>query len=310
MFIKHLTQQLILMNNAKNRKAYLAWVSICVIWGTTYLAIRVGVEDLPPMLFAGFRWLIAGPMFLMILLFRKFKLPRIDELKPIAIIGISLLGITNGLVVVAEQWIPSGITALLITTLPFWVVVVELIFLSINRFNLKVVSGMLLCSLGVVIIFSDDLEHMTHVDHLLGMLCILIAMISWAGGSLYSQRKKLTVHPLMSASIQMIFAGAAQTVVGLSLGEFSEFVFTGESFTAFAYLVFVASIFGFGSYIYAIEHLPVSFVTTYAYINPVIALVLGALVLNERLDAFIAVSAVVIILGVWLVQSGTTKSKQ
>jgi drug/metabolite transporter (DMT)-like permease len=297
------------MKNSVNKKAYLAWVAICIIWGTTYLAIRVGVEDLPPMLFAGFRWLIAGPLFLSILLLKKFKLPSQKELLPIGIIGISLLGITNGLVVVAEQWIPSGITALLITTLPFWVVIIELIFTSTNRFNLRIVGGMLLCTFGVTLIFYDDLENMLNSDHLLGMLCILIAMISWAGGSLYSQRKKLSVHPLMSAAIQMIFAGTAQTVLGLSLGELSDFYFTNESFAAFAYLIFVASIFGFGSYIYAIEHLPVSFVTTYAYINPVIALFLGALVLGEKLDIVIAASAIIILIGVWLVQSGTKKSK-
>jgi len=293
------------VNKVINRRAYLAWVAICIIWGTTYLAIRIGVEDLPPMLFAGFRWMIAGPMFLGILLLRKFKLPKRKELLPILIIGISLLGITNGLVVVAEQWIPSGVTALLITTLPFWVVVIELGYLRKNRFNLKVIGGMLMCTFGVSLIFYDDLESMLHVDNLLGMLCILIAMISWAGGSLYSQNRKLSVHPLMSASIQMIFAGLAQTIIGLSIGELSEFVFTSESLAAFTYLIFVASIFGFGSYIYAIEHLPVSFVTTYAYINPIIALILGALVLDEKLDIIIGASAAIILAGVWLVQSGT-----
>lgn len=297
------------MNLQVNKRAYLAWIAICIIWGTTYLAIRIGVEDLPPMLFAGFRWMIAGPMFLGILLLRKFKLPTFPELKPIAIIGLCLLGVTNGLVVVAEQWIPSGLTALLVTTLPFWVVVIELIFVSKNGFNFKITSGMILCTFGVALIFYDDVGQMLQVDNLLGMLCIFIAMISWAGGSLYSKKKKLSVHPLMSASIQMIIAGSAQTIVGLSLGELSEFYFTAESFAAFAYLIFVASIFGFGSYIYAIEHLPVSFVTTYAYINPVIALALGALVLDEKLDVLIGVSAVIILTGVWLVQSGTKVSK-
>ena len=106
-------------------KAYLAWVTICIVWGTTYLAIRVGVHDLPPMLFAGFRWLASFSIFFPVLMLRGYKLPRKKDLAILAIVGIMLLGIGNGLVVVAEQWIPSGLTALLITTMPFWVVIFE-----------------------------------------------------------------------------------------------------------------------------------------------------------------------------------------
>ena len=102
--------------------AYLAWISICIVWGTIYLAIRIGVQSLPPMLFAEIRWIIAGPILLFILLFRGIKLPPRKDIKHIALVGILLIGVANGLVVVGEQWVPSGLASLLMTTLPFWII--------------------------------------------------------------------------------------------------------------------------------------------------------------------------------------------
>ena len=103
-------------------KAYLAWLATCIVWGTTYLAIRIGVTELPPMLFAGLRWLLSGSLIFAFLKFRKFSSPKAGDFKHLAIVGIALLGVANGLVVIAEQWVPSGLTALLLSTLPFWVV--------------------------------------------------------------------------------------------------------------------------------------------------------------------------------------------
>ena len=131
------------------------------------------------------------------------------------------------------------------------------------------------------------------------------AVIAWALGSGFSKYKKIDLHPLMSAATQMIIAGVAQAVLGLLLGEASVFNLTGNGLWAFIYLTLVGSIFGYGSYIYAISHLPLSFVSTYANINPVIALFLGWLVLDERLDFVILISAVIIIAGVLLVKQGS-----
>lgn len=298
------------MDESKKTSAYAAWIAICIIWGTTYLAIRVGVKDLPPMLFAGFRWIIAGPLLMSVLLLKGYKLPRINELKHMFIIGVTLLGITNGLVVVAEKWIPSGLTALLISTLPFWVVLIEWIISGFRGVNIKIISGIILGFAGVAIIFIDDIQYLLEPEYLLGIISIMIAMISWAGGSLYSKRITLSSRPLMSASVQMIFAGLAQTIVGLSIGELDSFSFTPDSLIAYLYLLIIASVLGYGSYIYAISHLPVSFVTTYAYINPVIALFLGWIILDEKLSILIGVSAVIILTGVWLVQKGTRSEQK
>lgn len=292
-----------------NIKAYLAWLAICIIWGTTYLAIRIGVEDLPPLLFAGMRWLIAGPILFTVLRLKKYELPDKKDLIPLAIIGIALLGIGNGLVVFAEQWVPSGLTALLITTVPFWMVGLESISQREFKFNFKIIIGMLLGFIGIGLIFGSDIDKLFDPSYLGGIIGLMIADFGWSAGSVYSKYKKVASHPLMSASIQMTIAGALMTIIGLIIGEGSDLYFTNESIGAFLYLVIIGSLIGYASYIYAIAHLPVSFVSTYAYINPIIALVLGWLILDEEFTVLIIIATVIILLGVGVVKKGSETIK-
>lgn len=293
-------------NESENNqlKAYLAWGTICIIWGTTYLAIKIGVSDLPPFLFAGFRWIIAGPLFISILFIKKYKLPTFKDIKHLAVVGILLLGFGNGLVVVGEQWLPSGLTSLLITTLPFWIVGIESFVPKGPKLNLTVVLGLLTGLVGVSVIFSENLTDIWNAEYFPGVISLLTAMAAWGSGTVYSKYNKVSVHPIMGAAVQMVIAGVLQILLGLSLGEWEKFYFTTESFLAFSYLTFVASILGYGSYMYAVSHLPISFVSTYTYINPVIALTLGWLVLDETISLEIIIGAVVIFGGVALVRRG------
>ncbi|MEJ2105068.1 MAG: EamA family transporter [Ignavibacteriaceae bacterium] len=161
-------------------KAYLAWATICIVWGTTYLAIRIGVSELPPMLFAGLRWITAGVMLTILLNLRGYTFPKFQELKHLAIVGISLIGIANGLVVVAEQWLPSGLTALILSTLPFWVVGLESFLPKGPKLNWFIVAGLLLGTVGVILIFAEDLSISLDFNIFLGAICLLGAVISWA----------------------------------------------------------------------------------------------------------------------------------
>jgi drug/metabolite transporter (DMT)-like permease len=293
--------------NKDNFKAYFAWIAVCIIWGTTYLAIRIGVEDIPPMLFAGLRWIIAGSIFILILKASGKSLPKKENLKHIAVMGIAMLGFGNGLVVVGEQWISSGLAALLITTVPFWIVGMESVLPTGPKLNYKIILGLIVGILGVTFIFGSDWDDLFKIEYLLGVLSIFGAVVAWSFGSVYSKYKKVGVHPLMSASIQMLIAGTLQVVLGLILGEQNSISYTQEGLFSLAYLIVFGSIFGYGSYIYAIEHLPLSLVSTYAYVNPVIAVFLGWFFLNEKLDLLIVIGAVVIIGGVILVKQGTQK---
>ncbi|MBI3125230.1 MAG: EamA family transporter [Ignavibacteriales bacterium] len=293
------------MTEKKNFNAYLALFSIYIIWGTTYLAIRIGVTDLPPVLFTGFRWLVAGPLFMGLLLLRKYKLPTKNDWIHLGISGLLLLGGGNGLVVFAEQWVPSGLTALLITTVPFWVVGIESLLPQGKRINFFTAMGLILGLVGIAMIFGGDFHKLFDKSYFGGVIGLMVAVFCWSAGTLYSKYKKVSVHPLMGAAGQMIFAGVVITIFGLVIGEASQFHFTNSSFLAYLYLVIFGSLLGYGSYVYAIAHLPVSLVSTYAYVNPIIALFLGWLVLDESISIWVVIASVVILSGVTLVKKGS-----
>ncbi len=292
------------MNNT-NYKAIAAWISVCIVWGTTYLAIRIGVAHIPPMLFAGIRWIIAGIIFISILLISDKKLPPIKDFIHIAIMGFLMLGFGNGLVVIGEQFISSGLAALLITTVPFWIVGFDSIAMKKLLINKFIATGLLLGLVGVSAIFGDNWRDLFNNQYLIGVISILGAVIAWSLGSVYSKHKRVNAHPLMSAAVQMLVAGVAQTILGIILGEISRISFYKEGIFSLAYLIVFGSILGYGSYIYAIEHLPLSLVSTYAYINPIIAVFLGWLVLDEKLNIYMILAAVLIIAGVMLVKKGS-----
>lgn len=296
--------------NKENFRAYSAWIAVCIIWGTTYLAIRIGVEHIPPMFFAGIRWLVAGSMFLLILKQRGKSLPTKNDLKHITVMGLLMLGMGNGLVVVGEQYISSGLAALLITTVPFWIVGIESFVSKGPKLNSIVILGLVIGLAGVSLIFGNDWKDLLNTEYLFGVLSILGAVVTWSLGSVYSKYRKLTVHPLMSAASQMIIAGTAQIILGLILNEQSVINLHSDGLLALLYLILVGSIFGYGSYIYAIEHLPLSLVSTYAYINPIIALFLGWIVLNEKVNVFTFIAAAVIIAGVVILNQGVRKAKK
>jgi len=287
-------------------KAYIAWGAVCLFWGTTYLAIRIGVESVPPALFAGIRFVIAGLIFLPFLMMKGYALPARRELLDIAIVGIALLTIANGTVVWAEQWVPSSLAALIVATLPFWVVGIEAVLPKGERLNVKKVLGVLIGFSGMVILLWPDLKSSIDPNYLKGILAMLIPPISWGAGSIYSKRRNSKVHPLMAAALQMLIAGIILVIIGGAAGEFSRLTYNPKGFAAIGYLVIFGSIIGYGSYIYALAKLPTAVVSMYAFINPVIAVILGWLILDERLDWWVATATLIIFTGVILVKTAPT----
>jgi drug/metabolite transporter (DMT)-like permease len=284
-------------------KAYAAWGAVCLFWGTTYLAIRIGVRTLPPALFAGIRFFVAGAVFLAYLKIRGVSLPNRRDLLNIAIVGILLLVIANGCVVWAEQWVPSGLAALIVATLPFWVSGIEAIVPSGNRLNVLKVLGIVIGFFGLVILFAPELKTSFDQAYLKGVLALLFAPCSWALGSVYAKYHPTRTTPLMAASLQMVIAGIILILMGIILNEVPRFDFNLEGMAALVYLAIFGSIIGYGSFIYALAKLPAAKVSMYAYVNPIIAVILGWLILGERLDWRVALATAVILMGVVLVQS-------
>lgn len=286
--------------------AYGAWLSVCFFWGTTYLAIRIGVASLPPALFAGIRFVIAGILFMLIARLAGFHFPPRSAWKDLAISGFLFLAFANGLVVYAEQTISSGMAAIIISTTPMWVVIIESFLPPRRPLNLLAIIGLLFGTGGVCIIFHRELtETSFEVAHMRGLACALLATFGWSAGSLYVKRTAIHAAPLAIAGPQNVIGGSVLVLLGLALGEAPRFTLNASNAVSLAYLIIFGSLVGFGSFIYALSKLPAAFVTTYAYINPFVALTLGWLILHEPLSQSMLLGSCVTVAGVALVNRST-----
>jgi len=288
--------------SSTTRLAYGAWVAVCLLWGTTYLAIRIGLETVPPMLLGGFRWTIAGALILLVMRLRRDAMPGRAEWPTLAVLGVLLIGFGNGGVVWAEQTLPSGLTAVLVAVVPFWMLGVEWVAGSAAPLDARRLVGLLVGFAGIVLLVWPELELGQGAAFLLGVLATQLACLGWALGSTYSRRRRPSENVLAVAAYQMLFGGLAMFAVGTLTGEWPALVFNARTASAVLYLVAFGSLAGFTAYAYALKHLPVATVSLYAYVNPVIAMVLGTLVLAEPMSLRVAVAGVVVLAGMAIVR--------
>jgi drug/metabolite transporter (DMT)-like permease len=293
------------MTSREKFGAYGAWAAVCFFWGTTYLGIRVGLEDFQPMLFAGLRFLIAGGLlFFVMSRQRNARLPIGREWVDLGVVGMALLGVGNGAVVWAEQWVPSGMAALLVATSPFWAAALERMQKGGERVGLRGLMGMAVGFGGLALLLGPQLFGVElNGKYLAGVIVIQVGCFFWQAGSVYAKRRPTGVAPMMSSAVQMLWAGIILTLVGTLAGEWGAMRFGARSVGALMYLVVFGSIIAYSAYMYAIQKLPISLVSTYSYVNPLVALLLGWFVLNEHLGWREGLSATVILLGVALVKT-------
>lgn len=288
----------------QRRLAYFAWAAVCIIWGTTYLGIRVSLETMPPALMGGIRWTLAGGLLIGYLLARREPLPPRSSWGGIALLAFLMLGLGNGGVVVAEQWVPSGLTAVLVATSPFWMSAVEAALPDGDRLRANVIAGLLIGFGGIVVLVWPDLTlgSSGRRHFILGIAAIQLASFGWSLGSAYSRRHARTDNVLGTTAYQMLAGGLMMTAVGTLRGEWVQLHFTARTAFALGYLSTVGAVGGFVAYTYALRHLPVTFVSLYAYINPVIAVALGVLLLGEPFDSRMMAAAVLVLAGVAIVR--------
>src|SRR5437867_5429578 len=288
-------------------KALVAYLVVCVFWGSTYLAIRVGVEVLPPFLFAGLRFAIAGALLLTIMLALGDRLPsRAADWRTRAIVGGLLLTGGDALVVWAEQYTPSGIASIFVVTVALWMAFFDAIIPGgSGDLNWRVVAGLLLGFVGTALLVGASPAEILRAD-LRGPVALTAASASWSLGSVYGKRHHTETSPYVGAALQMLAGGAAVALVGTALGEWGRWHLTAKGAGAIAYLTVFGSILGYSAYTYALHHASPTIVGTYAYVNPVIAVLLGALILHEPVSARTFV-AMALILGavVWIQFSHT-----
>lgn len=288
----------------QRRLAYLAWITVCIVWGTTYLGIRVSLETMPPMIMGGLRWIIAGVLLGGYVLATGEKLPPPRRWGGIFLLGFLMLGLGNGGVVVAEQWVPSGLAAVIVASNPFWMAAIEAALPDGERLRANVVLGLIIGFSGIVVLVWPDLTVGSGARRgfLAGVIALQIASIGWSLGSSYSRRHARKDHVLGTTASQMLAGGVIMLTAATVLGEWPHLYVSNRTAVALAYLSTVGAVGGFVAYTYALRHLPVSFVSLYAYINPVIAVALGVVWLHEAFDSRMAVAAALVFAGVAVVR--------
>lgn len=288
--------------NPSLRPAYVACVTVCILWGTTYLAIRIALETVPPMLMGGLRWTVAGALILLVMKLRRERVPGAAEWPALALLGVLLIGLGNGGVVWAEQTLPSGLTAVLVAVIPFWMIGVEWLAGAREPLGWRRGAGLVVGFGGIVLLVWPELELGEGMPFIVGVAATQLACLGWAIGSSFSRRRHPSENVLGMAAYQMLFGGLVMLLAGTAHREWGSLAFSGRSASALAYLVVFGSLAGYSAYAYALKHLPTTTVTLYAYVNPVIAMVLGTLVLDEPMSLRVAAAGAIVLAGMAMVR--------
>ncbi|HEX9728886.1 MAG TPA: EamA family transporter [Gemmatimonadales bacterium] len=290
--------------------AAIAYGTVCLVWGSTYLAIRIGVQEMPPMPFAACRFLIAGTLMLIVARLRGRPLPaRRSEWLTSIVAGVLLLG-AAGLVVWAEQYVASGVAAIIIGTVSLWMVLFDaLIPGSRAQPTWSQGAGLLLGFLGTLLLVGTDLDELRHADWR-GPIALTLASGIWALGSIWQQRRPPAGGPYVSAAVQMLAGGTALLVVGMIRGEWSQMSFSWRGVSALAYLIVFGSMIAFTAYVYMLQHWPAAMAGTYVYVNTIVAVLLGWLILAEPITGRTVLSMAVVLVAVTWVKRGAPRTAE
>ena len=290
-------------------KLVIAFFLIYFIWGSTYLAIRYAIETIPPFLMAGVRFTTAGTLLYTFMRLTGAANPSLQQWLNLWVVGTFLFLGGNGLVVWAEQYITSGLAALLVSTLPLWLIMLDLLWAGGPPPTVKGLAGISLGIIGTVVLI--DPVKITATDiYIPGALVVIFGSMLWAAGSIYSKKFTQPDSIFMSAACQMFGGGLSLLLVSLVLGEWFAFQPVGislVSFAAFSYLVVFGSIVAISSYVWLLKNASAASVSTYAFVNPTVAIFLGWLIAGEEINAHIIFGAAIILAGVILVISAQNK---
>jgi len=284
-----------------------AFAAVYLIWGSTYLGIRYAVETIPPLLMMGLRHSSAGALLYAWARWRGAPAPTWREWVHPALIGALLFLGGHGSLAWAEQRVPSGIAALLVATLPMWIVLLARIAGIERRLSLRALIGLVLGFAGVAVLFAPDVLRHNGDLSLIGSGAVLLGTFIWAAGTIYMRSVKMPESPAMSSAMQMLAGGVALGIAATISGETSSFHWAAvsmRSWLAFAYLVTFGSLVAFTAYSWLHMVAPPSRVATYAYVNPVVAVLLGWVLASEPISLLTVAAMLIILVGVGLVNSG------
>ena len=281
-----------------------AFAAVYVIWGSTYLAIRIAIETLPPLLMAGARFFTAGAVLYVWSVLRWPARPTPAEWRATTIAGALLMLGGNGALVWSEQLVPSGVAALLVAIVPAFMVLLNWLWRKGERPHARTACGLALGFAGIALLVGRGSIGAGHAVHPVGALVLLLGSLSWATGSIYAKGASLPAAPLLATGMQMLAGGSLLIAAGVLTGELGRLDPAGislRSLLGFAYLLLFGAIIGFTAYTWLLRVVHPARVATYAYVNPIVAVILGSVIAGEPFTFRMAVAALVIVGGVVLV---------
>jgi drug/metabolite transporter (DMT)-like permease len=294
----------------KDLLPYTALGAICLIWGTTFLVLRIAVLHFPPFLFVTLRQVLAGLLLAgFMLVTRKAVLPAKSDIVRQAIAGFFMISLGNGLVAWAEVLIPSGVAAILCSLMPVAVILINVSINKEERPTVPIIAGVLIGLLGIMMIFQEHLAEFSNLEYQVGIFLILVSVISWAGGSVWLKKRGNDGNAFLNAGLQMFFGGIWLIPVALLFDDLTAIHWSAEAAYSLLYLVLIGSVVAYACYSYALRKLPMTIVSLYAYVNPIVAVLLGWIVLDEKLTIKIGIAILITVAGIYIVNKGYQISK-
>jgi len=283
-------------------KVLFAYIVVCILWGSTYIAIRIGDRTLPPLLFAGVRFLVAGVILFIGARAAGQRLPaRPRDWRDLAIVGLLLLS-GNTCVVVAERSTPAGVASVFVVMAVVWTAVFETLAAGrAGGLSRRIVAGLVLGLFGTIVLVGLTPSDLAGADWR-GPVILTLGTLLWAAGAVYYSRSHPRVGTYLGAAVEMLAAGTVITLLGLAVGEGPQFHFTPSGAGALAYLIVFGSLLGYSAYNYALAHASATVVGTYTYVNPAVAVLLGWMLLHEQIDARVIAGMGIVLAAVILTQ--------
>ena len=294
----------------ETNRAYIALGLVSFFWGTTYIAARIGAQHMPGLFVSGVRQFSSGLILVSFFLARGYSIPAWETLKKISLQAILLLAIANGLLTWSLEYITSGLAAIIAALVPLFITIFTIWLSSCTRITRWMIIGMLIGFGGILTIFYNYLGQLHSKSFVFGVALALLSTLSWSFGTVYTSKQKLSTDILFAVGLQMLVAGVTILIVCGLTGKYVNLADTGQAtWLALAYLVVFGSLLAYSAYVFAISKLPPAQVSIYAYINPIVAVGLGWLLLQEKMNANMAFGTVITLSGVWLVNKEFKKTK-
>ena len=289
---------------SKKATALFAVGVVSILWGTTWMASKVGIKYIPALQLSGLRHLIGGGLYVLYFALFKKMVPQKHQFIQIAWMSILMFVLSNGLSVLSVVYMPSGLGAVVGAIAPIWVVLFSVFVFKRIKIKPQTILGIVVGFLGVIITFYEFLGDILHSDFSLGIIFGVISSITWALGTLFTAKQTKDMDPYFAMGWQMFLSGLILNTISFASGNFVNYnKIPAEGWYSIAYLVIIGSVIAFGAYIYALKRLPATLVSIHSYINPIVAILIGTILMNEALTTFIFIGTIVTLIGVYIVKN-------